>query len=51
VEAVRADERKTDFKLLTFGQIRQQKNWACTGAYFANLKLSCSQRRGDFGPE
>jgi len=38
VEAVRAHARKTDFKPLTFGQIRQQTKWACTGTYFANAQ-------------
>jgi hypothetical protein len=38
VEAVLADERKTDFKLLTFGQIRQQKKLGMHWILFLQLE-------------
>ncbi len=43
-EAVRADERRSDFKPRNLGQIRQliKKNWAWTGTYFADVE---DQRR------
>jgi hypothetical protein len=41
VEAVRADERRSDFKPRNLGQIRQliKKNLAWTGTYSANAEV------------